>query len=149
MQSEKGITLISITIYVIVMLIVVSVITILTQYFYKNVDVNSVNEDFNQQYTKFNSYFSEEINKEGNKVAGIGDLEGSTEGAVQKYILFSSGNQYTFIENNHAIYMNNVKIAENIESCSFTLGTESNKTTITVMIKGENAERTTTYTLVE
>ena len=78
MQSEKGITLISITIYVIVMLIVVSVITILTQYFYKNVDVNSVNEDFNQQYTKFNSYFSEEINKKGNKVAGIGDLEGST-----------------------------------------------------------------------
>ena len=63
MQSQKGITLISITIYVIVMLIVVSVITVLTSYFYTNVDINSVSEDLNQQYTKFNSYFTEEVNK--------------------------------------------------------------------------------------
>lgn len=149
MRSEKGITLISITIYVIVMLIVVSVITVLTQYFYKNVDVNSASQDFNQQYTKFNSYFLEETNKKGNKVAGIGDLEGSTEDAVQRYILFSNGNQYTFIQNNRAIYTNHVKIAENIDDCSFTLGTENNKTVITVTIKRNDLERTTKYTLLE
>ena len=44
MKTEKGVTLISVTIYVIVMLIVVSIITVLTVYFYRNVDVNSANE---------------------------------------------------------------------------------------------------------
>ena len=47
MQTEKGVTLISVTIYIIVMLIIVTVITVLTSYFYQNVDINSVSEDFN------------------------------------------------------------------------------------------------------
>ena len=63
MQKEKGVTLISVTIYIIVMLIIVSVITVITSYFYNNVDVNAVSQDINQQYTRFNSYFTEEINK--------------------------------------------------------------------------------------
>ena len=67
MRTEKGLTLISVTIYIIVMLIIVSVITVLTSYFYKNVNIQSINQDLNQQYTKFNSYFIKEVNKKGNK----------------------------------------------------------------------------------
>ena len=157
MKTEKGVTLISVTIYVIVMLIVVSIITVLTVYFYRNVDVNSANEDFNQQYTRFNSYFTEEINKKGNKVIDIQSISTTgTEGEIesntnqQNYIVFSSGNQYTYIPANKGIYMNNVKIAQNIKDCTFTMDKLDNgKTTITVIIQGDNFLKETTYTLVE
>lgn len=148
MQGEKGITLISITIYVIVMLIVVSVITVLTSYFYTNVDINSVSEDLNQQYTKFNSYFTEEVNKKGNKLLKIGQIESDT--GNQNYIIFLSGNQYTYVPQNQGIYRNQVKIAQNITGCTFSSKKEANgKTTITVTITGKNFEKTTTYTLIE
>lgn len=150
MQNEKGVTLISVTIYIIVMLIIVAVITVLTSYFYHNVDINSASQNLNQQYTKFNSYFTEEVNKRGNKLLEIGETENESGNGTQKYIIFSSGNQYTYIPENKGIYMNQVKIAENITGCDFTSNKEENgKTTITVTIQGDNFERKTTYTLVD
>lgn len=152
MKSEKGMTLISVTIYVIAMLIIVTIITILTSYFYKNIDINSVSDDLNQQYTRFNSYFTEEVNKKGNFITAIGEIEINDDDSKihQKYVVFSSGNQYTYIGQNKGIYMNNIKIANNITECSFEEGTGDNgKTTITVTIKGNNFERKTTYTLAE
>ena len=150
MQNEKGVTLISVTIYIIVMLIIVAVITVLTSYFYHNVDINSASQNLNQQYTKFNSYFTEEVNKKGNKLLEIGETENESGNGTQKYIIFSSGNQYTYIPENQGIYMNQVKIADNITGCDFTSNREENgKTTITVTIQGDNFERKTTYTLVD
>lgn len=150
MRSEEGITLVSVIIYVIAMLIIVSVITVLTSYFYRNVDINSVSENLNQQYTRFNTYFTEEVNKKGNKILATGETESTTENAPQKYIVFSSGNQYTFVPANKGIYVNTIKIANNIENCTFEEITEDNKTKVKVTIEGENDfQRITTYTLVE
>lgn len=150
MHSERGITLISVTIYVIVMLIIISVITVLTSYFYRNVDINSVSENLNQQYTRFNTYFTEEINKKGNKILATGETESTTGDEPQRYIIFSSGNQYTYVPANDSIYVNNIKIAENIQDCNFEKITENDKTKIKVTMSGENDfQRTTTYTLVE
>ena len=149
MKTQKGVTLISVTIYIIVMLIIVTVITVLTSYFYQNVDINSVSEDFNQQYTKFNSYFTEEVNRKGNKILDIIEPEEITDENMQVYIVFSSGNQYTFIPG-QGIYMNNVKIAENITACTFDRNeNEQGKTMITVILSGENTQRETTYTLID
>lgn len=148
MKSEKGVTLISVIIYVIVMLIVVSVITILTSFFYNNVDTSSENQNLNEQYTKFNSYFVEEVNKKGNEVLEIGETDINDENNSQKYIVFSSGNQYTYIPQNQSIYVNQIKIASNITDCIFETNIDNGKTKIIVTIKGNNFERTTTYTLV-
>lgn len=158
MRTEKGVTLITVTIYIIVMLIMISIITVLTSYFYKNVDIQSISQNFNQQYTKFNSYFVKEVNKRGNKVVDIQsvsipqDEEEKTETntSQQNYIVFSSGNQYTYIPKNQGIYMNKVKIAQNITGCTFATHKEENgKTTVTVTILGDNFERETNYTLVD
>ena len=62
MSNQKGITLVSVIVYVIAMLIIISVITVLTSYFYKNVDINSTSENLSQQYTRFNTFFTEEVN---------------------------------------------------------------------------------------
>ena len=132
------------------MLIIISVITVLTSYFYRNVDINSVSENLNQQYTRFNTYFTEEINKKGNKILATGETESTTGDEPQRYIIFSSGNQYTYVPANDSIYVNNIKIAENIQDCNFEKITENDKTKIKVTMSGENDfQRTTTYTLVE
>ena len=158
MRAEKGVTLITVTIYIIVMLIMISIITVLTSYFYKNVDIQSISQNFNQQYTKFNSYFVKEVNKRGNKVVDIQSVSipqdeeenAETNTSQQNYIVFSSGNQYTYIPKNQGIYMNKVKIAQNITGCTFATHKEENgKTTVTVTILGDNFERETNYTLVD
>lgn len=158
MRTEKGITLITVTIYIIVMLIMISIITVLTSYFYKNVDIQSISQNLNQQYTKFNSYFVKEVNKRGNKVVDIQSVsipkdeekKAETNTSQQNYIVFSSGNQYTYIPKNQGIYMNKVKIAQNITGCTFATHKEENgKTTVTVTILGDNFERETNYTLVD
>ena len=148
MRSEKGVTLISVTIYIIVMLIIIAVISVLTSYFYTNIDINSISVDLNQEYTRFNSYFTEEVNKKGNKILDIGETENSSGNGKQRYIVFSSGNQYTFIPN-QGIYVNQIKIVKNMTDCTFEKGETNGKTTITVTIIGENFNRKTTYTLVE
>ena len=158
MRTEKGVTLITVTIYIIVMLIMISIITVLTSYFYKNVDIQSISQNFNQQYTKFNSYFVKEVNKRGNKVVDIQSVSipqdeeenAETNTSQQNYIVFSSGNQYTYIPKNQGIYMNKAKIAQNITGCTFATHKEENgKTTVRVTILGDNFERETNYTLVD
>lgn len=139
MKSQKGVTLISLTIYIIVMVVLIAIITTLTTYFYKNVDTSSKQDDINKQYTKFLSYFSEEINSEGNEIIEVSE--------DKTFIIFSSGNQYTFVEDNEGIYQGMIKIASNIERCEFIQNAED-KNRVTVKIKGKNSnERVNTFTM--
>lgn len=148
-KNEKGITLISLILYVISMLITVTIITIITGYFSKNIDVEAESYTYYSEYIKFESYFTEEINKEGNKLI---DIHNGT-GTEQSYIVFSSGNQYTYVPNNKAIYQNNVKITSGVQSCSFTEKYVNGKKVIKVefAIKGnaenESHTRSTEYVL--
>ncbi len=144
MKSEKGITLISVILYVIVMLLVVTIASILTGYFYNNIDINNTEQNANVEFTKFNSFFTEEVNIRGNTI-----LESDTEGTStgQKYIVFSTGNQYTYIKNNKAIYKNNSKIASDIEEFNIKINNSDGKTTIEIELTSGNISKTTTYAL--
>ena len=144
MKSEKGITLISGILYVIVMLLVVTIASILTGYFYNNIDINNTEQNANVEFTKFNSFFTEEVNIRGNTI-----LESDTEGTStgQKYIVFSTGNQYTYIKNNKSIYKNNSKIASDIEEFNLKINNSDSKTTIEIELTSGNITKTTTYAL--
>lgn len=150
LKSEKGVTLTSLIIYVIAMLITITIITVVTGYFKKNVVVDSENYTFYGEFTKFQSYFSDEVNRENNRILEI--YNGETENS-QSYVAFSSGNQYTFVPANKAIYQNNVKICSGVQKCKFTETNEGGKPAITVAItiKGNKESaaqvRTTTYIL--
>ena len=144
MKSEKGITLISVILYVIVMLLVVTIASILTGYFYNNIDINNTEQNANVEFTKFNSFFTEEVNIRGNTI-----LESDTEGTStgQKYIVFSTGNQYTYIKNNKSIFKNNSKIASDIEEFNLKINNSDSKTTIEIELTSGNITKTTTYAL--
>lgn len=140
MKSEKGITLITVTIYIIAMLIVVSVVSVLTGYFYKNVEITTSLEDINKQYTTFLSYFVREVNESGNKI-----VNPTPPNANSTFVKFSNGNQYTFISENKGIYYNTIKIASSITDCVFNVIDEK---TVQVTVKGENGfEKSIKYSL--
>ena len=120
MKNNRGITLTSLIIYIIGMTLVIATITTLTTYFYKNVNIEEISDDSATQYTKFTSIFTEEINKESNRVVDSKILKDEGGNTEESYIIFSSGNQYTFKKVNKSIYKNNIKICENIETCDFS-----------------------------
>lgn len=137
MKSEKGITLITLTIYVIVMVVMIGIIAIVSGAFMKSMqDANFYNDPI-AEYTAFNSYFSEQVNHPGLKISAC----------EENYIIFSDGVQYSFIPENKGIYMNQVKICWNIDSCTFSESEENGKEVVTVHFVSGGQDRTTTYTL--
>ena len=152
MKSEKGITLVSLIIYVIAMLITVTIMTIVTSYFYQNVDVSAEKYTYFSEFTKFESYFSEETTKQGNRIVEINpentqDNPNAQKNSEQVYLILSSGNQYTYIKQNKAIYQNNVKITSGVEDCSITQNIENGKQTITITMKIQDKTRNMKFTL--
>ncbi len=137
MKSQKGITLISLTIYVIVMAIVIGVIAIVTGVFFKSLQQSNFYTDPIAEYTAFNSYFSEEVNHSGLKILNCED----------NYVAFDNGIVYTFSEENQGIYRNQVKICKDIEECTFSETIKNGKQVVEVRIKAGSQDRTTTYTL--
>lgn len=143
MKSEKGVTLISLIIYVIAMLITVTVITIVTAYFSKNVEIEPDKYTYFSEFTKIESYFSREANLGKNAVLYVSpdtDIE-------ECYIALSSGNQYTFIKENKAIYQNNVKIASGVEECKFSEIIKNGKTGVKIEVKIQGMTRNMEYIL--
>lgn len=135
-MNNKGVTVTSLIIYVIGMVVLIGVISTLTTFFYKNIDMANINND-NSQYTKFSSVFLEEINKENNEII---DCKTSIEdGMMISYVVFISGNQYTFMEENGAIYKNKIKLCNGIEKCEFSL---NSNISIKVDFKAGNIDMT-------
>lgn len=147
MKSEKGITLISLTVYVIVMLITVTVVSIVTSYFYNNIQTYTAKTDSINEYTRFNSYFTEEINTKGNKILECNEIiDANDNGNVkEKYVVFSTNRQYTYVPENKSIYQNNVKIASGVEDCSFEHLIENGKDAIKVHLIIGNLDKEVTY----
>ena len=142
MKSEKGITLTSVTIYVIGMTIIIGIMVLISRFFYSNVEDTSENIDPAVEYTKFNSFFSDEVNHQNIKI-----LEIAGEEENSNYIVFDNGVQYTFIKENQGIYRNQVKIAKNVTDCSFTTDIKNGKRVVTVSMTIGNMQRENTYTL--
>lgn len=141
MKSDKGITLTSLMIYVIGMTIVVALISTLTVFFYRNIDISAINDNTTTQYTKFLSYFTEEINNKNNAVVDCKD----------NYIIFSSGNQYTYMEENKSIYKNKIKLCDNVEKCEFSYKYQDSNYIINIEFKSGKVDKTgknmMTYTI--
>lgn len=129
MKSEKGITLTSLVLYIMLVLIVLGILSVITASFQSNLKEVNKEGTKNSEVDSFNMYFLQEVKKQGNKINTISGNE----------ILFTTGNKFSFREN--MIYLNdNIKIAENIENCAFSDSLENGKTVITVTIKARDAE---------
>lgn len=142
MKSQKGISLISLTVYIIGMTIAVAAVTVISSYFYKNVDVTLKDINPLTEYTKFTSFFSDEVNKENMAVNKCGN----------NYIVFYNINnrddkvQYSFVEGNKGIYRGNVKICRNVNMCTFEYKESEKKVNVRMQI-GNGEYRDMTFKL--
>ena len=127
MKSQKGIALTSIIVYIIVMLVTLGIISIITSFFYKNVNEIGKNTEPEQEYTRFARFFAEDVNKD--KIT----VEKCSEAG--EYIVFSDGTQYTF--KNQNIYRNKVLICQGIYEVKFDYieGSEDEREVIKVEYK--------------
>ena len=130
MKSQKGITLISLIVYIIAMTIAVTIMSVLTSYFYKNVDITGKEINPITEYLKFETLFVEEVNNKNIKVLECKD----------NYIVFNNSIQYTFVPENRAIYKNKVRICRNVENCTFSYDIKNNKEIVTINMKIEDGE---------
>lgn len=138
MKSEKGITLISLTISIIVMMIAVAIVSMISVYFYKNTDVLANNINPLTEYNNFNTCFAEEVNHPNLKVLEWGE----------DYIVFDNGVQYSYIPENKGIYKDKVKICKDVEKCVFEVKIKNGKNVVVVNMKiGTTEERNIEYTL--
>ncbi len=136
MKNNKGITMISLITYIMGLTIVLALIATLTTFFFKNISAKDLNSD-TTQYTKFSSIFLEEINNKNNSVIECKSLNNGVS-----YIIFSSGNQYTFNANSKCIYKNKIKICGNVETCDFSYTFVDSKYKIKVNFKTSNIDMT-------
>lgn len=138
MKSQKGVTLVSLTIYIIAMTLMVALVSLISNYFYSNTKSVSNTVDPLVEYTKISSILTQEINHSNIKV-----LE-----CKEDYIVFDNGIQYSFVKENKGIYKNMVKIGRNIENCRFEHVIKQGKDVINVKIKiGNEPEKSVDYIL--
>ena len=125
MKSQKGITLTSLIIYIITLLLVLSILSIITQFFMRNKDMLTEQSQYISEYNKFNMYFIEDV-KNNSDIYSISNNE----------IIFKDGTVYTYKSGeDNSIYRNKVKICRDVYLCEFTKKQDvNNKKVINVHI---------------
>jgi len=132
-NSNKGITLVALILYIIVTIIVISMLSLVMTHFRNNlgnVDEKSVQE---AEFDKLNLYLLKEVKEEDNFVVTV--MDDNEDGKAEKLVLFN-GNTYTFVESEKAIYLNNnIKAAQGIDSCEFSYEDDERKRQETLTVK--------------
>lgn len=125
MKSQKGITLVSLLVYIIVMIIIIGGLSTISSNFYRNTQALEVDTEDIVEFSNFNEYFIKEIKKANNKIDNI-----SEDGT---YIVFTDGN--SFMLNNKSIYYNQIEISKNVNSLKFEYDKDEENNEITDIIK--------------
>lgn len=125
MKSEKGITLTSLVIYIIIATIVISTLSVISTFFFSNMNLIKDQNEYAIEFNKFSMFFIEDVKK--NRTADVKEEE--------KKIIFEDGTVYEYFSG--AIYRNNKKIAEKVEDVKFSSNeyTALNTTTTKQIIK--------------
>ena len=148
MKSNKGITLISLVMYIIVATIVIGIMAMVSSSFYSNANKLKDQDECAVEFNKFNMFF-------------IYDVKNNKKANARGIIIdFLDGTTYEYVDEENAIYRysngESIKVAENITNVIFSYddNNEDNiinntqKRIITVeMTVGENKAKTVEYVL--
>jgi len=130
MKNQKGITIVSLVLYVIVMIIVLGVMSMILGNFYNNTSAMQGNVEEVVKFNKFNNYFLKEVKANNNKIDRV----------ESNYILFSSGNLFSM--SNGIIYFNNIQICDGVKKMNIT---QEDDNIINVTIEFESFKKTIRY----
>lgn len=144
-RQERGITTASVIIYIIVILVVISMLSVISGYFTKQISNTLAKNESARTYTTFMSYFTQDVQEKGNNVDKVDTETKEEDGTIYEtyYIAFSNGSQYIYSSKNKSIYKNDVKICENVDYCKFYKTTYGdNKTLIQINFRAGDFDKT-------
>jgi len=106
MKSEKGVTLTSLVVYIVVFIIILTMMSTISSFFFENVGQIKDSPKYISEFNKFSMFFVADI-KRNTQLTSI----------TQTTLEFADGTKYKY--ENRSIYRNEEKIAKNIESFTF------------------------------
>ena len=147
MRSKKGITMMSLVIYISSFLLVIGIVAGITTFFYGNSTLMNQELYSAADYNKLNLYLVKESEQRGNRVNNIESIEGTDENSY--YIEFSNGDRFTFDIDNHLLYYNSTCLCEDIQSFKGETSYESGKEVLNVIVGFTNKSYTCKYTMIQ
>lgn len=106
LKEEKGITLTSLVIYIIVFVIIIAIMANISNYFYSNIEGIKDSPKYVAEFNKFSMFFIADV-KRNTEIVTI------SEDSLQ----FADGTKYEYRDN--SIYRNNEEISKYVKSFSF------------------------------
>ena len=146
MKSQKGITMISLILYVTSFVAVTTVVAGVTTFFYSNMKIMDTGIGSNSSYNKFNLYLLNECKKADVSLYAWKDIKLSTGETSRlstvptdnSFITFlnSDGTKNSFIydSTNKNVYYNSIKLCENVNDFQIKIDETTGKDVLTVLI---------------
>jgi len=109
MKSEKGITLTSLVIYMVIFTIIIGIITTMSSNFLENLEKLKGSPKYVSEFNKFSMFFIKDV--KNNQNATVTDTK----------VEFEDGTKYEYKDN--CIYRNEEIIAKSVKQCKFMSST--------------------------
>lgn len=131
MKSEKGVTLTALTVYITVFILIILIMSFVSNYFFENVGQIKDSPKYVFEFNKFSMFFVADV-KRNTTLISCSDTE----------LEFADGTKYIYKDN--AVYRNDVKIAQYFKNFSFKQSeyTQNSFTKTTVIVKAELGNET-------
>ena len=156
MKSQKGITMASLGVYIVVSIIVVATLATIMANYKNSIKTMDNDAEYSSEYNKFNLYFLEEVKKPENSSMERANSIRTKENEYNS-IKFKTGNEFMYKIKEEILYLNKstgeeIKLIKNVKKCTFEFNDidhEANgKNVIRVNIQiGETTPKEYTYVL--
>ena len=146
LKSNKGITMTSLVIYVIVLMIVIALLSGFSGYFYKNVNLITIKEASDEQFTRFIAYLTKDLNQNNAFFIRTGTDNGESNNYLILKIDGNIEHQYLF-ENETLYYIDKIKnkkitLCNNVNLCNFEYDDTNKVLTTNLNINKKNYTKT-------
>ena len=150
MKNQKGITMISLVIYVLSFAIIIGIIGTITVFFSNGMREMNQNAGASSEYNKFNIYMSK-YTKNGYNIIpdDYKENQDDEEEAAKPYIAFEKdGEKIIFEKVGDILYLNNIKLCENVDEFEAkALTTENGKDMLKTKLKINGVVYTNDYVI--
>ncbi|MGN1269437.1 MAG: hypothetical protein ACI4UU_01010 [Clostridia bacterium] len=122
MRSNKGVTLTSLILYIMIATIVIGTMAVISSNFFFNVGKTRDQNEYAEEFNKFNMFFIQDVKNH------------NTAEVTDTTITFENGSIYIYNPTKKNITRNGIVIAKNIENLQFSTDTYTVKDTIKNLI---------------
>lgn len=143
LKSQKGITMMSLVIYVASFLVVASIVSGITIFFYNNTALIDKEIYSAAEYNKLNMYLVKESEQLDNRYA---EFDNSSD---MYYLDFSDGNRFTFDNVNNLLYYNKICLCEDVQDFDVQREYQTGKEVLKIKVSFSNKTYTNKYTMAD